>query len=358
MSSEDKQRQQNGHEGKTDAELLDYGRHVSRMMKANGYHGIVWDEVLDRFERLTRSSCAATVPEADLFVGFNKRMEERQFHSRDVAVALGYDFKIVEYVRRDKLSAVPESGRMEFSKVSDSTNWNPDADSGSEAINAAGQEVETGGVSSHGPGPQAVTDEESTVPAPAAPTPRTDAMLEKPTFEAYGRMADFARQLERELAEKDARLGGILLSGVLDGVKCGDLQRWRDEFKAKLSASSAIPPSVDPVIAGIVAWANGEQPTPRDENQIREARALIDESYDFMMKELDAGRGKGKMFDMAHRLRHSLRDLYRIITEASALSSTTAPVCQYAADVGMPEYRCAKECQYAPRSATAPRQEG
>lgn len=43
-------------------------------------------------------------------------------------------------------------------------------------INAAGQEVETGGVSSHGPGPQAVTDEESTVPAPAAPsTPQPEA---------------------------------------------------------------------------------------------------------------------------------------------------------------------------------------
>lgn len=109
----------------------------------------------------------------------------------------------------------------------------------SDSINAAGQEVETGGVSSHGPGSQAVTDEESTVPATAAPTPRTEAALEKPTFESYERLADFARQLERELAEKDARLGGILLSGVLDDVKCGDLQRWRDEFKAKLSASSA-----------------------------------------------------------------------------------------------------------------------
>lgn len=114
-------------------------------------------------------------------------------------------------------------------------------------INAAGQEVETGGVSSHGPGPQAVTDEESTVPAPAAPstpqpeapTPRTDAALEKPTFEAYGRLADLARQLERELAEKDARLAGIIFSGSLDEVKCGDLQRWRNEFKAKQSASSA-----------------------------------------------------------------------------------------------------------------------
>lgn len=81
-------------------------------------------------------------------------------------------------------------------------------------------------------------------PQPEAPTPRTDAALEKPTFEAYGRLADLARQLERELAEKDSRLAGIIFSGALDEVKCGDLQRWRNEFKAKLSASSASTPHI------------------------------------------------------------------------------------------------------------------
>jgi hypothetical protein len=35
----------------------------------------------------------------------------------------------------------------------------------------------------------------------SAPTPRTDAAAEKPTFESYTRLAGFARQLERELAD-------------------------------------------------------------------------------------------------------------------------------------------------------------
>ena len=132
---------------------------------------------------------------------------------------------------------VPESGLTE-------SGWTP-----IQQINAARQEVETGGVSSHGPGPQAVTDEESTVPAPAAPstpqpeapTPRTDAAAWNESGGPAGWVVtrDFARQLERELVEKDSRLAGILFSGALDEVKCGDLQRWRDEFKAKQSASSA-----------------------------------------------------------------------------------------------------------------------
>ena len=36
-------------------------------------------------------------------------------------------------------------------------------------LNAAGQETETDGITSHGPGPFAVTDVESAVPVPAAP---------------------------------------------------------------------------------------------------------------------------------------------------------------------------------------------
>ena len=49
--------------------------------------------------------------------------------------------------------------------------------------------------------------------APQRPTPRTDAALEKPTFEAYGRLGEFARSLERSLSEREEeceRLRGLL----------------------------------------------------------------------------------------------------------------------------------------------------
>lgn len=49
------------HSTKSDAELIEYGRDVIRTMKANGYGGIVWDEVLDRFERLKVQSATETL---------------------------------------------------------------------------------------------------------------------------------------------------------------------------------------------------------------------------------------------------------------------------------------------------------
>ena len=51
-------------------------------------------------------------------------------------------------------------------------------------------------------------------------------------------IADTIEQLQRELAEAEARLAGIVFSGALDHVKCGDLQRWRDEAKARAVPSA------------------------------------------------------------------------------------------------------------------------
>lgn len=139
----------------------------------------------------------------------------------------GAAMMIYDIMEQARYSALPESGRMKA---------DPDAVfalavNGSLPAEAADRVVREAAAA-------------PSTPQPEAPTPRTDAALEKPTFEAYGRLADLARQLERELAEKDSRLAGIIFSGALDEVKCGDLQRWRNEFKAKLSASSA---SAEPV---------------------------------------------------------------------------------------------------------------
>jgi uncharacterized coiled-coil protein SlyX len=53
-------------------------------------------------------------------------------------------------------------------------------------------------------------------------------------------------QLKAELnaANADAnlqrtRLGSILFSGVLDKIKCGDIQQWADEFRAERQALTA-----------------------------------------------------------------------------------------------------------------------
>lgn len=44
---------------KPDADLLAYGRSIVRGMKSNGYSGIVWDEVLKRFDKLSALSHVA-----------------------------------------------------------------------------------------------------------------------------------------------------------------------------------------------------------------------------------------------------------------------------------------------------------
>lgn len=54
-----------GHEGKTDAELIAYCVGVLQTMKANGYQGIVWDELLKRFRTIASESTLRWIPVAE-----------------------------------------------------------------------------------------------------------------------------------------------------------------------------------------------------------------------------------------------------------------------------------------------------
>lgn len=42
----------NPYANETDAELIDHARAVINGMKANGYEGIIWDEVIARFQNM------------------------------------------------------------------------------------------------------------------------------------------------------------------------------------------------------------------------------------------------------------------------------------------------------------------
>lgn len=68
-------------------------------------------------------------------------------------------------------------------------------------------------------------------------------------------------------------------------------------------------------------------PTKRDQGQIEAAKRIIDSSYDFAMEwmERDLASTHGGAFEVMHQLRHSLRDLYRIVNETprSAIAAPT-----------------------------------
>jgi hypothetical protein len=55
-----------GHEDKTDAELVAYCRDVLKNMKANGYSGIVWDELLARFSASSEKRAHTADPSSTL----------------------------------------------------------------------------------------------------------------------------------------------------------------------------------------------------------------------------------------------------------------------------------------------------
>jgi len=86
------------------------------------------------------------------------------------------------------------------------------------------------------------------------PTPRTDRAVQLTTWEGTSVYelvrADFARNLERELAQAEAarveaekerdkhygRLAGLLWNGAIDNYKAGDLQQWSKDYTAEISA--------------------------------------------------------------------------------------------------------------------------
>lgn len=79
-------------------------------------------------------------------------------------------------------------------------------------------------------------------------TPRTDsaAVTQNLSWGQIGMVpADFARTLERELAEAKAdanlqrtRLGAILWSGALDKVTAGEVQDWTKDYQTSLTAAT------------------------------------------------------------------------------------------------------------------------
>jgi hypothetical protein len=72
----DSHKSRSGHEEKTDAELIDYCREVSRAMKANGYGGLVWDELLLRFERSRTFTVSETASRNDVIEEIASEIEK------------------------------------------------------------------------------------------------------------------------------------------------------------------------------------------------------------------------------------------------------------------------------------------